>query len=172
MLFTRSIPRNFALLLATLVMGCATSSDPSEGGFFNGVGGLSSGAYEQRVARQGAQLGTLQTQTAQLQARATELQGEQAQISQAIAKLEQDVAGLESSLKLMTDKLASYGQSEVADKAKFGALSTKVASLAQSLRLVRSNPTLSVEEKTVQVQRLLEQEAQLEQGLRTAMSLE
>lgn len=172
MFITDKIHRHLVMLAIVSVTGCATSTDPSEGGFFNGVSALSSGAYEQRVTRQEAQLGALQAQTGQLQARASELQGEQAQNAQALTKLEQDVAGLEASLKQLTDKLTSYSEAAVTDREKFGALSGKVASLTNSLRVVRSNPTLSVEEKSLKVQQLLAQQAQLEQGLREAMSLE
>lgn len=38
-----------SLGIAALLAGCQTSSDPADGGFFNGVAGVSSGTYQGRV---------------------------------------------------------------------------------------------------------------------------
>lgn len=37
------------IALAVVVSGCATSNDPRKGGFFGGLSGINSGAYDERV---------------------------------------------------------------------------------------------------------------------------
>jgi len=69
-----------AALLAAALSGCATSSDPAEGGFINGVVGIAGGGYDRRVAeREDAYRKEVDTQTA-LQAEARRLERERAEV--------------------------------------------------------------------------------------------
>jgi hypothetical protein len=42
--------RGATVLVCVALAGCATSGDPAEGGFINGVAGLAGGGYEARIA--------------------------------------------------------------------------------------------------------------------------
>jgi chromosome segregation ATPase len=59
-----------ALLPLTLLGACATTSDPSQGGFLSGVSGLSSGEYKRRVADRTAELERMRRDEADAVARA------------------------------------------------------------------------------------------------------
>lgn len=52
---TRLLPSILGIATAMLLLGC-TSDDPNEGGFFGGLVGLGSGAYQDRVADETAAL--------------------------------------------------------------------------------------------------------------------
>ena len=63
-------------VLPLLLVACATSNDPREGGFFGGVGGLSSGRYEERVQSRQSSLDSVRTARADLQAEQSSLESQ------------------------------------------------------------------------------------------------
>lgn len=114
--------------LLSLLAGCATSSDPRQGGLFGGIAGLSSGAYDQRVQEREAKLHASQQSQAELSAEGARLEQEKtarqalvAQERQRLAKLDQDVQGLERKVKQLSsraggaDKQVKEAQQRLAD---------------------------------------------------------
>lgn len=73
------------LIPLTVLYGC-DSSDPADGGFFNGVAGLSSGTYEARIDEREAQVAEAQRRNAELNAEIARLQGDLDSAKAALAK--------------------------------------------------------------------------------------
>ncbi len=48
--------------------GCMTSTDPADGGFFNGVSGIASGSYQEQIDADEAQVAAAQARNAELAA--------------------------------------------------------------------------------------------------------
>jgi chromosome segregation ATPase len=91
--------------LAIFCSGCASSTDPREGGFFGGVQGLQSGAYEERVQSREESLDRLRTLQTKLNAEQSALGTEKRSLEEEIAlerqnliDMEQEVVGLEQAL--------------------------------------------------------------------------
>jgi septal ring factor EnvC (AmiA/AmiB activator) len=62
-----------ALLLAGALTACVTSNDPHDGGFFNGIHGIASGTYQQRVDQDRQNVDELQKTGAELRQSAQDL---------------------------------------------------------------------------------------------------
>ena len=58
------------------LMACADSADPADGGFFNGVAGLSSGTYDARINERETALASAQQRNVALNAEIASLQGQ------------------------------------------------------------------------------------------------
>ena len=55
-----------AAAFTTSLQACVTSGDPADGGFANGIAGVSSGSYNERVAEREAQVAAAETQNQSL----------------------------------------------------------------------------------------------------------
>jgi chromosome segregation ATPase len=99
--------------------GCATTSDPSKGGFFDGVQGLSSGEYDRRKNEKQDKLAGVQSTGAKLRGEQTalnkqadSLEQQERTYRQQLAQLKNDLTSMESSLR----KAKLKGQSKLAQK--------------------------------------------------------
>lgn len=88
------------LLMPGLLVACQTTTDPSEGGFIAGVSGISSGAYEQRVADREADV-------AEAQARNEALAAQQSALSGQIRASESELASLKLQILQQRDALGT-----------------------------------------------------------------
>ncbi len=101
------------LAAAALPLAACDSSDPADGGFFNGVQGLSSGTYEARIDEREAALTEAQRRNAALNAEISRLQGE--------------LDGAKAALARERSRLRAEGKTlSPADDAKVTALLTAV----------------------------------------------
>ncbi len=119
-----------ALTAALWLAGCANmSTDPREGGFFGGVSGLNSGAYDERLREREARLAqmretqrALETETGQLQARKSavhqQVRADQIRLNQ----LNTDISGLEQ-------KVGSLSRQQGADPKRAAELKTRLETL-------------------------------------------
>ncbi len=96
----------FLCALALLGSGCASSTDPREGGFLGGVQGLQSGAYEERVQSRADSLNRLRDLQQDLDAKQANLESQKAGLEeelalerQSLAALDREVTGLEQSVE-------------------------------------------------------------------------
>ena len=88
----QSIRIYYCVLGVLLLAGCQTTDDPREGGFIGGVGGLSSGAYEQRIREREQSLDRLQGIQVELDAQRAELEYSQQESLSAYRAEQQRIA--------------------------------------------------------------------------------
>ncbi|SEL63767.1 hypothetical protein [Ectothiorhodospira marina] len=91
--------------------GCATTTDPHEGGLLGGIQGMGSGAYDQRVQEREDRLEQLrqaqqelQTEREDLEARKTRQRREVALERERLAALDRDVTGLSRQVESLSDR--------------------------------------------------------------------
>lgn len=104
----------YALVGALSLVGCAVSDDPSKGGFFGGIMGVESGAYDQRISERQATLDAVKIQRQgaeeeqrQLASEHAAKQTEKSQLGAQVTKLDKDTKKLKSQvdkLKVSSDK--------------------------------------------------------------------
>ena len=92
----RSMPSSKALSTLLFLAGCATSADPTQGGFISGVNGLMSGGYDQRVAAQSYELDRMRAQQDAAERQASQARVTLSNRQQSLSNLRNDVARLES----------------------------------------------------------------------------
>lgn len=123
-----------------LLAACQTSTDPAAGGFINGVSGIASGAYDQRIADAeagvagaqarndglAAQLNARETELSQLQARIRIQRAQLAQVDSATAGRVESVLAMSGTGATDAAKLASLQQAVAAARV----LSADLAQLA------------------------------------------
>jgi septal ring factor EnvC (AmiA/AmiB activator) len=116
----------FCIFLLSVITGCATTSNPREGGFFGGVAGLSSGVYEERLKQREYDL-------AQQQSVNQDLKQESTRLKSYNRKLERELASLTE-----MDKKLSDLQKEI-DHLKYKSDKQKgdIATLTQKIKKVR-----------------------------------
>jgi chromosome segregation ATPase len=120
------------------VSGCATNPDPAKGGFIDGIAGLSSGTYQQRLDQRQQNLDQMHQASVQLELQNRDLQQnlatskatEQSYQAQ-LAQLQGDIAGLESQVK----KAKTKSQTQAAEKKE---LEQKLADLKAKAKSVKS----------------------------------
>lgn len=127
---------------AAALAACATSSDPSKGGFISGVQGLSSGGYQRRVDQQNAELIRMRQQEIDARAEADRANAELAQKQRAVGDLRSQVAALDRSAAALRKKahdLRLKGSSpNASEKILIGKLDTATARLVQLRRRINS----------------------------------
>lgn len=76
------------LLLAAslLLLACVDSTDPAEGGFFNGVSGIASGTYDARVEEREREVAAARAENARLTAELARLRGEHSRLKNRIVQ--------------------------------------------------------------------------------------
>jgi chromosome segregation ATPase len=101
-------PRATAIMVSGLLWlaGCATSPDPSKGGFISGMNGLLSGGYNRRVNDQSSDLDRMRAQQADAEAEAGRANVTLGQRQQSVAAMRVSVANMDRSVKSMRAKLA------------------------------------------------------------------
>lgn len=79
--------RTLILFPAILALGaCVDSTDPADGGFFNGVSGATTGTYDARIKEREAQVAAEKQRNAALTAELSRLRGEHASVKNQIVQ--------------------------------------------------------------------------------------
>jgi len=94
------------LVTALALAACATSDDPADGGFFNGVNGIASGKYQARVDEQ-------QQGLAKDQARNAELSGQLAVLRGQHSSVKSEIIQKRAALRAKGVKLTAASEREV-----------------------------------------------------------
>jgi chromosome segregation ATPase len=127
-----------------LLAACATSPDPTQGGFISGVNDLMSGGYNQRVATQSMELDRMRAQQAAAEANAYQANAALAERQRSLANLRSDVARLDRSLKDVQARAAQQRAQNVAlsdrDRQLMRDLDTAKARMASLQEQLRSRP--------------------------------
>lgn len=103
-----------SLMASILLLGaCATTDDPRQGGFFGGIHGVSSGAYDQRIREREESLQRLDAIKRELRTEQTELafererkQGRLDNLQRRLSRLERESAQLSGLLERRRSELS------------------------------------------------------------------
>ena len=114
--------------------GCASSSDPREGGFFGGVRGLQSGAYEERVQDREARLERLRAMQQDLDAKQTKLEKEKAGLKKEVALERQRLASLQQNVAGLQQELNTYQADDAQKKQQIQELQARLTDLKSQMQ--------------------------------------
>lgn len=117
-------------VIVSLLVACADMpSDPREGGFFGGVAGLSSGAYESRVRDREDRLADLRATQSLLETERDTLEGRKQAASQALAAERARASQLKADVSKLDREVASLTQRQGMDKKRLLELQTRMGAL-------------------------------------------
>ena len=127
----------YKILLAAgtaLLAGCATSEDPSEGGFFSGVAAISEGTYGARVAEREQEVASAEAQNSQLAATQRSLVAQISAAETELAKLKftllqqkNSIGGLSVATISRIDSVLNANPTGTTNSAKLAALQRTIA---------------------------------------------
>ena len=132
--------------------GCATSADPSKGGFISGVQGLASGGYQRRVDEQSAELARMREQEAAAKAETDRTNAALADRQRSVDALRDEIAALDRNAAALRSKAHDLrlksSSLNANDKRLIGNLDAATARLAQLRRRINSGGMEDNYEKT------------------------
>lgn len=117
-----------------LLVGCAGSHDPREGGFFGGVAGLGGGSYKDRVAEREARLEELRSTQRQLDVETTQLEQQK---SATQARIQQDRA----LVKNLQNEISSLDKQAKSLASTQGTNQKRVTELQERIKKLKSQTT-------------------------------
>lgn len=159
-----------ALATVLVLVGCQTTTDPAEGGFFSGVSNLSSGAYEQRLEKKKGELAGAQAEQAALEQRSSALDSEQASVSAELASAEQRLAALRADIDELDKKIQEASRQLQLDEEQRKRIEEELADLERAERLLSTDPVIDVETKTGRIEELERRKKRLEETLAEALA--
>jgi hypothetical protein len=118
-LWPGGVPRwGLAVVAAVALAGCATSPDPHQGGFVNGVVGLVGGGYQRRIDEREDTYRGERSAGDQLKAQARELEQERAEVRSDLSRANARLAALEARVRRERAMLAAQGHGTAAARAQ------------------------------------------------------
>jgi hypothetical protein len=111
-----------ATLIALAAAACARSNDPHDGGFVNGVVGLTSGAYQERLDQRQQQVDSLEQARRDMEQRLSATEQERAARQADAERLQQTVAALEQQSELAGERLMTAQRRDLAEREKLAKL--------------------------------------------------
>lgn len=130
------------VLGAVVVAACATTDDPSRGGFVSGVQGLSSGAYEERIREREANLERMRALQQDLEQESSELEALKRQRQQQLADERRKLEALDRDTRALEQRLVDLEAEQGASDRRLPELQRRLqdlqARLAQQQRAVDS----------------------------------
>jgi hypothetical protein len=148
------VPGLLALLSIAWLGGCATSADPHEGGFVNGLGGVLGGGYQRRIdERQQTYQGELDAQS-RLHAQAQELERERAEVHSQLRSAQSRLAVQERRIAQQRARLAS----DPAGLRRLDRAQAQLASAKGQIKAAESGdrPVSDLKTRTADIQRELD----------------
>jgi DNA repair exonuclease SbcCD ATPase subunit len=122
----------------TWALAACTTTDPNQGGFFGGMGGLLSGNYERETQARRDALAAEQARNRDLRAQAAASQSERQQIAYERASLQQQVAALNNDINRLSGRL-SAAEARKRNDPQLANLRAELAALERSVRLAASD---------------------------------
>lgn len=117
-----------------LLSACVSSSDPADGGFFNGVQGISSGSYDARIDER-------EQAVVESQSRNTDLRAEQASLQAQIKASESELAKLK--FTILQQKNATSGMDPQTSARVNAVLNAKPTGSTDQAKLAALQKTIS-----------------------------
>jgi chromosome segregation ATPase len=119
------------------VAGCNTT-DPKQGGFFGGVGGMASGNYDDRIAQREASLARLKAAESDLSTQRTSLEAQESAKQAQIASLRSSIYRLDRETEALKRQVASLSAQDSASSARLQDLRSRLATLDRRISGVQS----------------------------------
>lgn len=162
-------------LLATttlcLALAACNTTDPNQGGFFGGMGGLMSGSYERDTQARREALANEQARNRDLQAQAAASQRDRQQVAYERASLQQQIAALNGDMGRLRGRLDSAEALKRNDP-QLANLRAELEALERSVRLASSDnagrDAAAEAAKRRQIQELQNRKQQLERAINQA----
>ena len=128
----------FLSVLSLLASGCASSSDPREGGFLGGVQGLQSGTYEERIRTREESLNRLRALQQDLDAEQAELEGQKADLEEELALERQSLAALDREVSRLEQSVDTFQANDVQQKRQVQELQARLDELKSKMQVQTS----------------------------------
>lgn len=122
-------------LTAFILSGCQATTDPSQGGFLNGVSAINSGAYEQRSATHDQQEAAERARQQELRRELGQLQGEYASLQRTIR---QQRARIAANKLPVSSSLNARAKSSLKPAPSSGDADAQLAALRKSIAAARA----------------------------------
>jgi chromosome segregation ATPase len=133
--FMRNLLGTAALMLA---LAACNTTDPNQGGFFGGVGGLVSGNYERDTQARRDALAAEQARNRDLRTQAAASQAERQQVAYERASLQQQVAALNGDIGRLRGRLGA-AEAQRRNDPQLANLRAELEALERSVRLASSD---------------------------------
>ena len=157
--------RPILAVAAILGIAACTNDDPSRGGFFGGVSGLSSGTYDRQTQQRRDELTAEQQRNQQLQADAARAGSQRQQVASERASLQRQNAALNNDIARLRGKLTAAEVSRGQNNAELRRLHGDLDALQASGNQVNNDPTLADAEKRQRLEQLNQRKLLLERAI-------
>ncbi|MCG5495598.1 hypothetical protein [Ectothiorhodospira variabilis] len=125
--------RRVTLMVAVMgslgLVGCATTTDPREGGLLGGIQGMSSGAYDQRVQEREDRLARLRETQRELESEREDLEARKARQSHEVALERERLAALDRDVTGLSRQVEGLSARHGEDDARVKELQTRLDDL-------------------------------------------
>jgi len=117
-----------SIIVFTLVLaGCETSTDPAEGGFFNGVSGIASGTYQRQIEEDEADVAAAEQRNAALAAQIRGSESELANLKVRILNQRNSVGPTNAATTNRINRVLATEPTGSSDAEKLAALQRSIA---------------------------------------------
>lgn len=121
-------------LSATLLLGaCATTDDPSRGGFIAGISGISTGAYDKRVREREDNLARMRALQHELEQESADLEAQKRQRTRQLASEKRKLAALDRETVELERKLDALAREKGASEQRLPELQQRLEGLKRKL---------------------------------------
>lgn len=116
-----------AAIACLLLTACQTTTDPAEGGFFSGVSGIATGAYDDRIAAAEGDVAAAQIRNDALAAQIRGSESELAQLKLRILQQRDALGAVDPATSGRIDRVLNSNPSGATPDAKLAALQRSIA---------------------------------------------
>lgn len=154
-----------ASVCGLLLAGCATTEDPHEGGFFGGVYGLGSGAYDRRIEERQQNLNALKQMQAGSEAEQRGLRQDKAAVTAELQPLQAQSRQLEADLRDLSGQIAQRKASTAQAEKRKQALKQKATGLDKALKVHQKQLSAASADTNQDVAKYQAEEARLQREI-------
>lgn len=156
-----SFAGSFLCLVVLQVAGCATSGDPHEGGFVNGIVGLGGGGYQRRLDERQTTLDSERAEQRRLGIEQREAEAERDAVRLELSRARQRLAAQQQRIAAERARIQSLQSQTAADRARLSQLNRAQQRAAEANRTINDTeparePLPSLEAKTRDINREIE----------------
>lgn len=130
-----------AFVLLAVLTGCATSKNPRQGGFFGGLYGIYSGAYDDRIQKRQDELNSQEGINQGLKEQTKNLENEASVRDLELAKEKQDVAKMEKGISRLESEINALSTKSDKQKNEIARLKLRIENQRQRLKILQSDIT-------------------------------